>query len=277
MSFSAFVDVGHSGETLLKVRYCKDREADTFFEWRGSVFAYLPGQPPKKVFECLGMNVSKAYIENGKLLSTSRELTYFLDPVTHQKLDKWENPWTEEKLPVIHIANDPVQMALPSNIPLDLRLNPHSKIASIVAEVPLFYPNPLATPDGKFDAYDPNKMYQAGEFFTFRCSSEDLEKSVIDNVDVNWTRMCRFAPFMKMGSSPGYLIFHCTGYKLPNGSTYKQLDPLLVNEIEQDMVLYKEAPSSYDPNVKSVSSWSYFRQHYDRYDSDRDAKWPVPT
>lgn len=61
--------------------------------------AFIPGQPPKRIFECVGMNVGKARIENGKLLSTSRELTYYLDPVTHRKLEKWENPWTGEKLP----------------------------------------------------------------------------------------------------------------------------------------------------------------------------------
>ncbi|KAG0174606.1 hypothetical protein DFQ29_007420 [Apophysomyces sp. BC1021] len=267
----------HSGETFLKVRYCNDKTAETFFEWRGSVFAYIPGQAPKRVFECVGMNVARASIENGKLLSTSRELTYFLDPVTHKKLDRWDNPWTGESLPVIHIANDPVQMALPSTIPLDVRTNPHSNTAAIVAEIPLFYPNPLATPDGQFDAYDPNKMYQAGEFFTFKCASGDLEKPVIDNVDINWTRMSGFAPFMKMGSSPGYLLYHCTGYKLPHGSSYEQLDPLLVEEIEKDMVSYKNAPLSYDPEARSVSSWSYFKQHFDRYTNDKEATWPIPA
>lgn len=44
------------------------------------------------------MNVGKATIKDGKVVSTSRELTYYLDPQTHEKLVQWENPWTGEKL-----------------------------------------------------------------------------------------------------------------------------------------------------------------------------------
>jgi S-methylmethionine-dependent homocysteine/selenocysteine methylase len=62
--------------------------------------AFIPGQPPKKIFRCIGMNVSKAVIEDGKLKAFGKELLYYLDPVTGKKLDKWDNPWTgEEKLP----------------------------------------------------------------------------------------------------------------------------------------------------------------------------------
>lgn len=43
------------------------------------------------------MNVSKAVIEEGKLKSFGKELTYYLDPITGKKLNKWDNPWTEEK------------------------------------------------------------------------------------------------------------------------------------------------------------------------------------
>lgn len=86
------------------------------------------------------MNVSKAKIEEGKLKVTGRELTYYLDPVTGEKLTTWDNPWTGEKnLPVVHIANDPVQMVLPTAIPLDVRRNKFNTSATIVSEV-----NPLS-------------------------------------------------------------------------------------------------------------------------------------
>ncbi|KAI8388302.1 uncharacterized protein BYT42DRAFT_559631 [Radiomyces spectabilis] len=266
----------YNGETFLKLRYATDPEAETFFQWEGTVFAFIPGQPPKRVFECVGMNVARATVEDGKLYVTSRELTYFLDPTTHEKLDEWVNPWTNETLPVIHIANDPVQMALPIGIPLNARSNAASNTTAVAVEIPLFYPNPLATEEGKFDAYDGNKMYQAGEFFTFRCATSDLEKpDTIDKVDLDWTRICGFAPFMKMGKTNGYLIFHCTGYKLPQNSTYEQLHPVLRKEIQDRLSEYAHAPCKYDAAVKSVSSWSYFRQHYDRYVNDPKTVWPV--
>lgn len=57
----------------------------------------MPNEPPKKVFKCIGMNVSRAKIEDGKLWVQGRELTYYLDPTTGEKLTRWDNPWTGEK------------------------------------------------------------------------------------------------------------------------------------------------------------------------------------
>lgn len=82
------------------------------------------------------MNVSKAKIEEGKLKVSGKELTYYLDPATGEKLNAWNNPWTgENDLPVVHIANDPVQMALPCVVPLTARHNKFSNSTSVVVEV----------------------------------------------------------------------------------------------------------------------------------------------
>lgn len=64
------------------------------------ISAFVPGEAPKKVFSCIGMNVSKAKIEENKLKAWGKELTYYLDPKTGEKLSFWDNPWTgEKKLP----------------------------------------------------------------------------------------------------------------------------------------------------------------------------------
>ncbi|RCH97477.1 hypothetical protein CU098_005495 [Rhizopus stolonifer] len=264
----------YTAKDLIRVRYANDPTADTFFQWEGSVLAFVPGEAPKTIFKCVGMNVSKARIENDKLLIAGRELTYYLDPKTGEKLKTWDNPWTgEKKLPVIHIANDPVQMPLPAAIPLEVRHNPSGGTSAILSEIPLFYPNPLYTEDHKFDVYDANRMYEAGELFTFKCTTEDLDQAeTLDRVDVNWSRISKFAPFMKMGGKQGYLVYHCTGYKLPQGSTAEDLYPFLAKEI-CSLQNYAHAPE-YDPQAKSVSSWTYFRDHFDRYQNEPEATWP---
>ncbi|CAO3621688.1 unnamed protein product [Mucor fragilis] len=224
------------------------------------------------------MNVSKAKIEDNKLKVSGKELTYYLDPTTGAKLDRWDNPWTEEKgLPVVHIANDPVQMALPTFIPMDVRHNKFSGSAAIVTEIPLFYPNPLAVEDHKFDAFDNNKMYEAGEFFTFKCDAQQLDQpDTMDQVEVNWTRVSKFAPFMKMGGKEGYLVYHCTGYKLPQHATADDLDALLAKEIKDSVPEYATA-DEYNPDAQNVSSWSYFKEHFDRYQNEPEATWPIPS
>lgn len=116
----------------------------------------------------------------------------------------------------------------------------------------------------------------AGEFFTFKCNTEDLDRpNTIDHVDVNWTRVSRFAPFMKMGKSDGYLVYHCTGFKLPQGSTSHDLHPVLAKEIQNEMKSYASAADKFNIHVSNVSSWSYFRDHFDRYQNEPETVWPI--
>ncbi|CAO3651738.1 unnamed protein product [Cunninghamella blakesleeana] len=281
----------YSGDQFLKVRYSTNPEEETFFEWRGSVTAYIPNQRPTKLFNCVGMNVAKAYLDksDGLLKVTSRELTYYLAPDDQQeeKLKTWDNPFTNEKgLPMVHIANNLVQMKLPVLSPyfnLEGRENPYGDYTSFAVEIPLMYPNPLATPDGIYDDYDSHKMYQAGEYFTFKCETKEMKEkqTTIDKVELNWTRISPFAPFMKMGKTDGYLLYHCTGYKLASRSTFQDLkSPLLKKEIQDRMSLYAHAPQEYDDQLKSVSSWTYFKDHFPQYQQQlkdhEDIEWPLP-
>jgi hypothetical protein len=91
--------------------------------------------------------------------------------------------------------------------------------------------------------------------------------------------MSKFAPFMKMGDKQGYLAYHCTGIKLPQGSTYKDLQhSLLIKEIDEHMKSYATAADEYNPDLKNVTSWTYFRDHFDVYEKkDPNTVWPLPS
>jgi hypothetical protein len=102
------------------------------------------------------------------------------------------------------------------------------------------------------------------------------KEETLDRVDVNWTRMSRFPPFMKMGGKEGYLVYHCTGFKLPQGSTANDLHTLLATEINDRLPVYAKAADEYDPSVKNVSSWTYFRDNFDTYLKNEET-WPIPS
>lgn len=120
-------------------------------------------------------------------------------------------------------------------------------------------------------------FHKAGEFFTFKCDVNDLDKEeTLDRVDVNWTRMSKFPPFMKMGGKEGYLVYHCTGFKLPQRATAQDLHPLLAEEINSKLHTYATAADEYDPNVKSVSSWTYFKDNFDTY-LKNEVTWPIAS
>lgn len=84
---------------------------------------------------------------------------------------------------------------------------------------------------------------------------------------------------MKMGHvEGGYLVYHCTGHKLPQGSTFNELtEPILRQEIATRMMTFANAPPKYDPAAKSVSSWSYFRDHFHVYEAHPDTVWPLTS
>lgn len=118
----------------------------------------------------------------------------------------------------------------------------------------------------------------AGEFFTFKCDTTELEGSkTIDHVDVNWTRVSKFPPFMKMGDKQGYVIYHCTGFKLPQSATVNDLDPLLAKEINERMTSYAAAADDYNPDIKNVSSSTYFRDNFETYKNDPSVVWPLES
>ena len=94
---------------FVKVRGSTDSQ-QMFLTWRGSICSFVPDEPQKHLFNIVGMSVGR-FIDNqdGSWYLTSRELSYYLDPITDCPLRTWENPWTGERLTVVHVANKLVQ------------------------------------------------------------------------------------------------------------------------------------------------------------------------
>lgn len=174
-------------------------------------------------------------------------------------IDKWTNPWTNEEVTVVHVANDPVQQHLPNvQYPVDT-----SDVFSILTfDIPLFYPNPLANNE-TFAPYAPSKMYQAGEFFTFNYINADLESNWYTSIPVSitWKRLSQWLPWMKMKDAPGQLVFTGQGSKL---SSADELNHLLRHTITSRSPLYLQAPKC-TLRAADMTSWKYFEKYFDEY------------
>ncbi|MBN9185680.1 MAG: DUF1838 family protein, partial [Microbacterium sp.] len=98
----------------------------------------------------------------------SRELMLYLDPVTGQRIDTWKNPWTGAEVSVAHVANDPVNQRPmferdAQGRPFVAPFRIQGDRVFMPAEIPLFYPNPMA---GDYQDYVGNQ-YHAMEIFDF--------------------------------------------------------------------------------------------------------------
>lgn len=217
----------------------------------------------------VGMSVSRCLLtEENCWEFTSRELTYYLDPATNEKLQTWKNPWTEEVVPVMHVANSPIQGLFKGEFPAQI----DDETTTLSFDIFPAYPNPLA--DTKFAQYYPNPEYQAAELFKFMIPTAELFDDTLPAVSrlwLSWDRIGPWLPWMKMGDRSGHLIYSGTGKKV---ASFDYLPQLLQDEINTRMPLYRNAPETL-LDTEDMTSWLYFQQHFDAYLAG--ATFPIPA
>ncbi|MBH8566818.1 DUF1838 domain-containing protein [Nostoc sp. CENA67] len=244
----------------VKTRSSLDPSQSTFVIWTGKIHSFIPQEERKLLFKMLGLSISRCIpIAEGSWYFTSRELTYYLNPQTSEILRKWENPWTGEILPVIHVANNPVQGQFKGKFPAQVE----GDTTTFVFDIFPTYPNPLAE-DPQFAEYSPQATYQAAELFKLAVPTADLLNSELPSVSqlrLSWDRIGQWLPWMKMGDRPGNLIYSAAGSKV---DSFTELPQLLQDEINNRIPLYKQAPKTY-LDGEDMTSWLYFQKHFQAY------------
>ncbi len=251
----------------VKTRVSLDPEQSTFLFWNGSIYASIPGKKRKLLFNLMGMSVSRCIpTAGGGWDYISRELNYYLHPTTNEVLDKWENPWTGETVPIIQIVNNPVQGYFQGKFLARV----DGDRTTFAFEIFPTYPNSL-TKEPKFVEYSPQPSYETAEFFKLTVSTADLlnlRLKTISQLQLNWNRTGQWLPWMRMGDNPGYLIYRASGKKV---NKFTQLPKLLQREINTRCPSYKEAPISHC-NVEGMTAGIYFKQHFNAYFDDYESQ-----
>jgi hypothetical protein len=254
-------------DDFLKIR-CDMSGKNVFYTWTGTIFNYMPQQEPELLFNFVGYNVARCVKSSqGNWQLLTREISYYLDPNTNEKLSTWKNPYTGETLNVIPVSNDPV------NSPLFTV--PYEKITEetgvVVSDFPLFYPNPLHGNDTFLEYSGADQFYEAGEFFKFYFNIQQLEnaKDQLEKVSIAWNKNGPYLPWMKMGSIKGQLVYSVYGTKAQN---IESLPQWLQDDVHNRLPHYLEAPTTYErPNE---TAFTYFKKHFDEY--LRGDQFPLP-
>ncbi len=239
-----------------------DGVAATYW-WHGRAYSRRQGEQDRLLFHVEGMNTRACASVQDPDRGTgyrmvSRELLIYRDPVTGGALATWDNPWTGATVPVIHVANDPVNFTSYEN---DLAGQPNRWTGSVTegkwhqsTTVPLFYPNPLG---GDFQL-EVGGIYHATEMFNFMGDAADLLDPETDSAraHVGWSRLSDWLPWMKMGGREGAVYMHTAGLKL---SSWDALPDNMKAEIEAHYPDYREPPPLTDDRP-NVTSWIYYRR-----------------
>jgi hypothetical protein len=245
----------------------KDGEEVVYY-WEGNVYTRIAGEKDRHLFHYWGMNIraSKGFQDPVKgygFRHVSREVLFYVDPKTQQIVRTWKNPWTNEEVEVIHVANDPVNAPVSwsrgERGPAKFRGMELEDKFIYTNEYPLFYSNPLA---GDFQDYV-GGTYQAIEIFNFMADKAELLDAAKDKSfpTIAWTRVSKFLPWMKMGDRQGYMIFSGTGKKLVGG--FDAMPDAIRKEIALNYPAYNHAPPLDDARPNETS-WTYFKRMMDK-------------
>lgn len=233
------------------------------------------------IFNVRGINIARAKkLASGGYDLLSRELQLYLDPVTNEILNVWQNPYSGKEVPglsngvpnndysspsiftVVHVANNPVYQTFPTGVDYSSRLQPGGTY-TFQLSIPLSYPNPLnPTFDPDSPMYPFQGPFQANftgiESFTFTFPASELasKHTSLPSTQVYWTRTSPLLPFMATPSTNTTLLFIASGSKVAGG--WRNLDKVLTDVIEKTLPAFKEAPTERTIPGGGVSSWSYF-------------------
>ncbi len=86
-----------------------------------------------------------------------------------------------------------------------------------------------------------------------------------------WDRIGPWVPWMKMGDRSGNLIYSAWGGKV---ASVAELPQLIQDEMNTRVPLFKNAAKSI-LDKDDVTSWIYFKQHFDAY--LKGEKFPIPV
>lgn len=237
------------------------------YHWSGKVYSRVTGEPDRMLFLGEGMNIRQCVtVEDPKRGKgwrlVSREIMLYLDPKTGEVLRKWTNPWTDEVVDVMHIANDPVNQRPQFAIGADgapYKFNGRREGRWIFApfEAPLFYHNVLA---GEYQDYIGGK-YHAMEIFDFAYDAEEMlnTKNPTAYPIVSWVRISDWMPWMKMRGRQGQMVFNAMGNKL---KSFDELPKVLKDEIALNYPAYTSPPPGDDARPNETT-WTVFKKMVD--------------
>ncbi len=183
----------------------------------------------ERVRELFGFEVASAckFIKNpdGSYRKLLREVGYYTDLKTGEFLSEWMNPYTNEKVKVVPVTNDPFNYTIsefypdppsfggqntekPPKVPFILKWTLASKTTLLLeTDIHLFYPNAL-DPE-KWPRESSGKMLRASEMYRYVIRVEDMADPKKTSVEYSgtWNRITPWLPWMLMGQSQGHITY----------------------------------------------------------------------
>lgn len=238
------------------------------FGWyKGTVIGVKPGHKNLDLCGFEGFSFTRL-LDNGdgtyqKLL---REVGFYTDLKTGEVIEEWHNPYLDEKVKVVHIANDPFNRVItafrpkppaygglnPEDFPDIPYILPWQDVGNnkvlLQTYIHLFYKNAL-DPE-KWVRESSGEKNRVTEMFNYVIDREDLANPDMTSVQFSgsWSRITPWLPWMLMGQGEGHVNYNCVMGCYDN---MDMVSPQVIAYAKKHYPTYFEAPT-----VWEEPSWS---------------------
>ncbi len=225
----------------------------------GSVFAWMPHLGGTHVFDFNLFSVQRLKKTSTGWLRLGKEAGIYTDIATGKPMETWNNPFTERKVEVLHLRNDPSSG--------EFRSAPQT---SLLADKVCFTRDVLAIkpsemPVDDYPLYSQSNTYKFAELYTYFASVAELadtSRPSVSMVGAN-TRVGNWFPWMEMGQRRGWLLSQVRSKKIKSVAALPR--ELLDYWTKRDPAMLEAPTEVTGPNE---SSWSYFKKRVDAKRAD---------
>ncbi len=249
---------------MLKLR-ADTAEKDCLFAFPGVAWAMVPQEKNYRCFKTFGIGASRIEEVPEGWRIYSREVLYYLDPVTGAILDTWKNPFLGgREVEVVHVANDPVNGVFArQGSPILSPPYPYVSCGDdVVFQWNFFIFKPAELTRSEYPLYSSGDKDQHAELWGIKGRKSEILDPKITSAScvMSWSRVAGWIPFMEMGASPGTMVFHSHSMKLMNG--VDDLPRYIRDYTAKNYPKYLEAPKEWT-GPKMTSTFGEFKKRID--------------
>lgn len=241
---------------------------------KGKAFGVRDNEKVRPLFGVEGFSLVRTKrLEDGSWRRMLREIVFYRDLETGKLLDTWLNPYTNERVKVVPIANDPFNFTIgefqpeppsygglnkdkpaPKPFLQDWAFGPDGTMI-LTTGVDLMYPNALR-PD-QWPRESAGWMNRVSEQFIYVVKRKDVENPNLTHIPHvgSWSRVTPWLPWMLMGQAPGHINYFTTFATLDGG--IKDLPADLVAAARAMDEKWLHAPTEdYGPSLSSLENYA---------------------
>lgn len=239
----------------------------------GKVYGVRDNEKIRPLFGMDGFSVVRTIrLPDGNWRRLLKEMVFYRDLQTGKIMETWRNPYTNEDVKVVPIANDPYNYDIRDTKPqppsygglnketrkpepflLDWSEGPDGTLI-LETGIDLFYP--AALQPAQWPRESAGTMNRVSEHFLFFVKRKDIENRNLTALPItgSWSRITPWLPWMLMGQAPGCINYFCSFATMTNGIAGLPADMIAAAKVINPGFL--EAPKEdYGPSLSSLENY----------------------